>query len=723
VRALLLVFVCLLVRASELPSPPHLVVPRKAVAPSMAPSADLGSWEGALVIREFAMIMPDDKGTNRWPTTAHILWGPDALYVAIQADDPEPHRVRGFRHKRDDFSGDQDFAGIDLDPTGKGQGSIRLFVTPLGGQFDALASDTTGEDYSYDLLWDSVGVRTPTGYLVKLRVPYSSLRRDPGDWGFRILRIIPRERRYGIVWPRMSRDIQCDQCQLAKVAGAPAENTGAPFLVIPTASASRTEGLGGPARTETRLGVDLRYAGRAVTLEGTYKPDFNAVDADVDPLQVNSRFKVFYPEKRPFFLEGMDLLGVQGAQRQFFSRAIADPLYGVKASGTADFATWTLLHAKDEAGGRILEGVGAAGVADLPSRDTAAAMRFRLDDRGSSFSVLGTDKLLLGGPERGGGQSGGLYLNKVIGTEWRVIASGLRGVAHLPQADGTVRSTDGSATSVEVDWDSRTWSAFVVSQATSPGLVLASGFTDLQGYRLQVAGFSFHDNWNEGFIARLFSGMKAQRLTWWNGNPMERTVGLDGNLETLGRWSLNYSVNVAGRTWGSDAPDAPNVAIRNAKVALGWRRLSWAQMSASAGGGRTLDYASGVPARYRTAGLSSGGSLGSVAYSLDAKRYELAREADGARLIRARQLVATATWQLPAHIYVKAQSFVVRYDGLEAEGTDKYLKALLGWQPNAFTGAYVGWSGQRRRDPAEGIQAERMTERGLFAKVAYALQF
>jgi hypothetical protein len=54
---------------------------------------------------------------------------------------------------------------------------------------------------------------------------------------------------------------------------------------------------------------------------------------------------------------------------------------------------------------------------------------------------------------------------------------------------------------------------------------------------------------------------------------------------------------------------------------------------------------------------------------------------------------------------------------------DKFLKAFLGWQPNAFTNAYVGWSGQRHRDPANVLPWERMVERGLFAKMAYALQF
>ena len=724
-RALFLVFAGLCSSASEIPAPPHLAIPRLSTAPSMAKDTDLSTWEGALLVTEFGMIMPDDKGVNRWRTTAHVLFGPDAFYLAVEAEDPEPHLVRGFLHKRDDFSGDQDFVGMDLDPSGKGQSSIRLFVTPLGGQFDGLVNDTTGEDYSYDLLWDSVGMKTPTGYLIKMRVPYSSLRRDPGDWGFRMLRIIPRERRYGVVWPKMSRDVQCDLCQMAKVAGAPQEQAGSPFLVIPTASAQRTRTLDpnpdDPVRTERRLGVDLRYAGRAVTLEGTYRPDFNNVDADVDPLQVNSRFKVYFPEKRPFFLEGMDLLGVQGAQRQFFSRSIRDPLYGVKASGTSSLGSWTLLHAKDQGGGAVLTASGAAGVEGLASRDSAAAMRFRLDDHGSGFSVVGTDKGLMGAPGSSGGQSGGIYVDKVMGSQWRFIGSGIRSVTRLPQADGSLRSTSGTATSLELDWNTRRWSAWVVNQGTSPGLVLASGFTDLAGYRRRSVGFQWHDNWNEGWLARANVTLRGRRFNWWEGRNLEWTEGLDAYFETAGRWSLNLSSDLAGRIWSDDG--TASVATRNLTLNLGWRRLSWAQLGASAGWGRTLDLASAEPARFHTASLNSEGSVASIAYALSAKSYELNRESTGERLIRARQLVAGGTWQLPRHIYVKVQSFVVRYDGSEAEGVDKFLKALLGWQPNAFTGAYLGWSGQRRRDPASVLPHERMVERGLFAKVAYAMQF
>ena len=112
-----------------------------------------------------------------------------------------------------------------------------------------------------------------------------------------------------------------------------------------------------------------------------------------------------------------------------------------------------------------------------------------------------------------------------------------------------------------------------------------------------------------------------------------------------------------------------------------------------------------------------------MSYDLSAQKTELNRESDDLRLVRARKLATTATYQMPHAFYLKAQAFVVRYDGSEIDGVDKFLKAFVGWQPNAFTNAYLGWSGQRRQDPTAVIPSERMVERGLFAKLAYAMQF
>ena len=717
--------ICLPLLASQSPNPPHVAIPRLAQAPSMARDADLSTWGGALTITEFGMIMPDDKGENRWPTIVHVGWGPDALYVAVEALDPEPAKIHAARHMRDTNQGDFDFVGVDLDPSGKGQSIIRFFVTPLGGQIDEIATDSTGENASYDCLWDSTGVLTANGYVVKMRIPYSSLRRRPGDWGLRIIRIIPRERRYGISWPRMSKDVQCDICQLARVSGAPVDKPGSPFLIIPFATANRTQSLetdpAARTKSQTRLGMDLRYATTGLTLEGTYRPDFATADADVDPLQINSRFKVFYPERRPFFLEGMDLLGVQGAQRQFFSRSIQNPLYGVKASGQASYASWSVLHAKDLDGGILLGANGAAGVDGHPTRDTAAAMKFRLDDRGSGFSFLGTDTSLLGGPERTGGQSGGIYLDQYLGSEFHFIGSAMSAVSHLPQADGSLSSQRGTATSAELDWNTRNWSAFLITQATSPDLALLSGFTDLQGYRRHSAGFEWRNNWNNGKLSSANLSPRWRRLTWWNGEPMDRAVGLDASFETAGRLSFFINWDVAGRTWAEDR--VQSVATRSLTLGGNWRRHSALRLGWNATEGRTLELASGDPARFRSAALFVYGTVGAISYNLTGQQSGLDREADHLRLIRARELTASGSWQFPRSFYVKTQAFVVRYDGTEAEGVDKFLKVFAGWQPNAFTNAYLGWSGQRRRDPLAVIASERMVERGLFAKLAYAVQF
>jgi len=724
-RPLALLLACLPILASQPPNPPHLAIPRLAQAPSMARDADLSTWAGTLNITEFGMIMPDDKGENRWPTTVHVGWGADALYVAIEATDPEPSKIHAARHMRDTNQGDFDFVGLDLDPSGKGQSIIRFFVTPLGGQIDEIMTDSAGENDSYNCLWDSTGVLTPTGYLVKMRVPYSSLRRMPGEWAMRFLRIIPRERRYGIAWPRMSKDVQCDICQMARVSGAPVDKPGSPFLLIPFTSFNRTQSLdadpGAAARSQARLGLDLRYATRALTLEGTYRPDFATADADVDPLQINSRFKVFYPERRPFFLEGMDLLGVQGAQRQFFSRSVQNPLYGVKASGQEAFATWTVLHAKDLDGGMMLGANGAAGVDGLPTRDTAAAVKFATGDRGSGVSLLGTDKLLLGGPQGGGGQSGGVYLDQYLGSEFHFIGSAMNATSHLPQADGSLLSQRGTSTSAELDWNTRNWSAWVTTQATSPDLVLLSGFTDLQGYRRDNAGFGWRNNWNEGSLSSANATLRWRRLTWWNGEPMDRAVGLDAWMETAGRLSFFLNWDVAGRTWAQD--QVQSVAARSLTLGGNWRLHSEGRLGWNATQARTLDLSSGDPARFRSAALYLFGTIGSISYNLSGQQSGLDREADDLRLIRARELTASGSWQFPLSIYVKTQAFVVRYDGTEAEGVDKFLKAFVGWQPNAFTNAYLGWSGQRRRDPTAIIPSERMVERGLFAKFAYAVQF
>lgn len=720
-----LLMLCNLLCGAPPAEPPRVAIPRLAQPPSMAKDADLGTWAGALQVEGFRMVMPDDTGENRWPTRVLLAFGPDAFYAAAECRDPEPAQVRAWRHKRDSF-GDLDFLLLDLDPSGKGQSCLRLIVTPLGGQFDGIVTDAAGEDYTYDLLWDSAGMRTDWGYVVKFRVPYSSLRRLPGEWGVRIMRIIPRERRFGIAWPPQSRDIPCGVCQMARATGAPVAQSGTPFLVIPFATARREEVLEPPrrepgapagARTTTRLGLDLRYSGTALTVDGTYRPDFSNIEADVDPLQVNSRFKAFYPEKRPFFLEGMDLLGIQGAQRQFYSRTVMDPQYGLKASGQESWASWSALHARDLAGGAALTGEGALGTEGRATRDSAAVVRFRLDERGSGLSILGTDKALEG--SGGGGRSAGIYWNQWIGPSFQFLGNRIESFSRLPQGEGLDLRQRGSATLAALNFSSRNWDGWMQTEDNSPDLVLASGFVNLTGFHFVNAGVAWREKWNAGGLAQARLQLRAYRYSWWDRSPMERAAGIGINLETAGRWVLQANWDPVGRAWAKGR----DMAARFLGINLSWLRHAEAQVYLNTARDRVPDLATGDPARLRILSFGSEGNVSSFLYAIGAKQSTLDREADGTRLVRARQLRGTAGYQFPGSVYARLQAFVVRYDGRDPATVDKYLKLLAGWQPNAFTHAYLGWSGRARRDPFLNLDPERLAERGLFAKLAYAWQF
>ncbi|HLP30923.1 MAG TPA: hypothetical protein VK150_06145, partial [Geothrix sp.] len=93
-----LTLLCLPALASEAPNPPHVAIPRLPQAPSMAWDADLSTWTGALRITEFGLFIPNDKGENPWPTVVHVGWGPDALYLAVEALDPDPSKIHAARH-------------------------------------------------------------------------------------------------------------------------------------------------------------------------------------------------------------------------------------------------------------------------------------------------------------------------------------------------------------------------------------------------------------------------------------------------------------------------------------------------------------------------------------------------------------------------------------------------------------------------------------------------
>ena len=239
-----------------------------------------------------------------------------------------------------------DHVGLMLDTFNDERRAFQFRINPLGVQADAIFSEQDGvEDFSWDMIWKASATRiTDEGYVVEVALPLKQLRFQAGaavqTWGFEAFRSWPRNVRHRLSSQPRDRDKGCLLCQENKITGFEGLAQGRNVELDPTATFSRTDQRLRRRRTPGSRAVRARamsgLTGRwsvtpNLTLNGTVNPDFSQVEADVAQLDVNQRFALFYPEKRPFFLEGVDFFTTP--VQTVFTRTVADPTFGAKLTG------------------------------------------------------------------------------------------------------------------------------------------------------------------------------------------------------------------------------------------------------------------------------------------------------------------------------------------------------------------------------------------------------
>lgn len=402
---------CALPLIAEEPPPPSLILPR--ISQPIRIDGDLSDpgWAEAAKIETF---YETNVGDNVPPPVRTVGWvGYDSrfFYVAFRCDDPDPKKIRAPFVDRDNVFSDQDFAGIILDVKNDRRAALELFVNPRGIQDDAIVNDATGnEDFSPDLFWQSAGRIDTTGWQVEMAIPLSSLRypeTDPQTWAINLYRNYPRAFRYQIFSSRLPRGSNCFVCHFGTLEGITGLPHGSHIVAAPYVAGSNTKtypgsdaysGSGDNEITKGKVGLDVKWAPNANTiLDGTLNPDFSQIESDVAQISANERFALFYPEKRPFFLEGVDLL--QTPIQAVYTRTITSPLWGVRITGKEGAGTaYTALVTEDRGGGTvILPGPVFSGTAPQDFHSLVALARVR-QDLGASFAgFLGTARVVSGG--------------------------------------------------------------------------------------------------------------------------------------------------------------------------------------------------------------------------------------------------------------------------------------------------------------------------------------
>ncbi len=383
-------------------------------------SLDSAEWRSAAVLTGFSQYTPVDGQPAADSTEVLVWYSPSALYAGIRAY--EAHgAVHATLASRDNIDAD-DNVEIVLSTYHDGRQAFVFAVNPLGVQEDGTMTEgrppdpnspftiaTTGRpplDLTPDFVYESKGRLTPTGYQVTVRIPFKSLRYQSAsvqDWGINVIRKVQHS---GVedTWTAAARSSSSFLAQSGTLAGLHDLHRG---LVLDLTPIVTEHADGAPAGSggwhygvqRPQFGGNIRFGiTQNLTLNGTIRPDFAEVESDVVEFVTDPRVSLFYPEKRPFFLDGIEQF-VTPVNPLIYTRRIVAPIAGAKLTGKIGDFNIAYLSAEDE------KSAGVTGTSspvydllrvqrDFGSEAKVGLVATDVEERGAYNRVVGVDALV-----------------------------------------------------------------------------------------------------------------------------------------------------------------------------------------------------------------------------------------------------------------------------------------------------------------------------------------
>jgi hypothetical protein len=493
------------------------------------------AWQHATRIDRWYETQPGDNVEPGVKNVGYLAYDEHYLYAAFEFADPNPSAMRAPFSDRDNVgNGYNDYGGILLDPRNTGSTGVFFVVTPRNIQYDSITDDASGENSAPDFFWDSATRITPLGWTLEMRIPFSSLRYrhvDPQTWRILLYRNYPRDRHYQFYSARLPRDGNCFVCRANVLSGLEALPAGGHLVAAPYVSASDTAQPSGDLGTplvdgslHSHVGLDVKYlpnADNAIDL--TLKPDFSQIESDTAQISTNERFALFYPEKRPFFLEGVDLFSTP--IQAVYTRTITTPDAGARMTGKAGGVRYTVLVADNAAGGSaVLPGPTSSSLAPVDFASTVMVARAKRDIRLSFVGVLATDR------ENRDGEGH----NRVVGPDFQWRPAGTDVVSgqwlfsetktpNRPEvaSEWTGQAFNGHAGVAQWSHNATHLDWFGLYRDVSDGFRADTGFVPQVGYRegYGQTGWTFRPT---GFVSRLRTFFSFDRQTDFAGALVSR---------------------------------------------------------------------------------------------------------------------------------------------------------------------------------------------------------
>ncbi|MBL8207343.1 MAG: carbohydrate binding family 9 domain-containing protein [Blastocatellia bacterium] len=529
-HSLIIMLGCAAVGVSQTTHHAPITLGKLTAPPKIDGVMNESEWSGASKAELNFQIEPGENITASEKTEVWLAADHATLYIAFHAYDSDPSAIRARVSKRDDIN-DDDLVVLLIDTFNDRQRAYRFTFNPFGIQQDGVFTEQT-VDESWDAQYESKGQLAKDGFIVEAAIPFQSIRFRAGKdakWGLHLRRVIARKAER-TSWQPVRREVNSLLLQMGELSGLADVYTGRTLDIIPTLIGSvtsereaipitpqRPEGVRNNTVNKLDPGLTAIYSMTpTLTLAATINPDFSQVEADVPQINTNQRFALFYPERRPFFLEGIDVFEPTFTKgfKLLNTRTIVDPDWGLKLTGKLERNAIGVLIASDRAPGLQVP-------ANDPNFGQNALVTVARWQR--SF---GQDSAVGGffSDRRFGNAS-----NTVLAGETRVRVSKAANVGF--QLVRT-RTTD-QHSNTQSDWAANTrftnygrhWRIFLNDEYVGANYAAQAGFIQRRGYHQQYAD-----------IGRVFWAKEGTKLNKWLVNVwpyvfMQRSKQPDGSPE------------------------------------------------------------------------------------------------------------------------------------------------------------------------------------------------
>lgn len=535
----------------------HIDVPRVDTAASVDGVLDESVWKQAARLTGFSQYQPVDGRPAEEPTEVLVWYSPEAIWFGIRAREIHGNVVRATKANRDDIAS-EDHVQILLDTENGRQLAFLFGVNALGIQQDGTrsaqfaggaggASATGGGfrninpldgtvDLNPDYVFESKGRLVPGGYEVEIRIPFKSLRYQGArvqSWGIHILRRVQHSG-FQDTWAPAVRANANFLAQSGTLDGLHDMRRGLVLEGTPTMTA-RVDGT--PRvnddrvyKGKTEVGADARWGIRQnLTLNATVNPDFSQVEADIGQVLLNERFALFYPEKRPFFLDGLEMFDTPN--QLIYTRRIVEPRGGVKLTGKLSGMNVAAMAVQDD---------------DLYSWNGDHHPVFGITRLRRDFGRSYTLGSVLTTREDGDDYS------RMAAADFRLYHSKLYFVqlqAAQSWSDSLGLDRDGSL--LQADWDrtGRAWGFHYTLRGVEPGFNAAAGFVNRTGL-VEARTFnrlSFYGA-RDALVQTYGTFVQVSRAwDYSSGRPLlENTESLSPSATLRGGWQLSGSIGRSG---------------------------------------------------------------------------------------------------------------------------------------------------------------------------------